>query len=132
MDTHYHLVVETPAPNLSEGMHRLNSLYAQTFNRRHRVEGHLFQGRFHSVLVQGNWHLLELSRYVALNPVRAGLCAAARDWRWSSCGAMLGQTRPRRFLTTDFVLSQFGHDVARGRQAFEAFLRGAVLEPRPP
>ena len=132
MRNHYHLVIETPAPNLSEGMHRLNSLYAQRFNRRHGVDGHLFQGRFHSVLVDAGWHLLELSRYVVLNPVRAGLCAAARDWRWSSCRAMVGLARPRRFLTIEFLLSQFGRDMLRAREAFDAFARDGVLQPRPP
>ena len=132
MKNHYHLLVETPTPNLSEGMHRLNFLYAQHFNRRHGVAGHLFQGRFHSVLVQGTRHLLELSRYVVLNPVRAGLCRAARDWRWSSCPAFLGLTRPPRFLTIEFLLSQFGPDVPRARKAFGAFVLDAVLLPRPP
>jgi REP element-mobilizing transposase RayT len=79
MPNHYHLLVETPEANLSEGMHRLGFLYAQWFNRRHDVDGHLFQGRFGARLVESNYHLLETARYIVLNPVRAGLCRHAGD-----------------------------------------------------
>jgi putative transposase len=84
MTNHFHLVIETPVANLSLGMHRLNFTYAQYFNARHSVDGHLFDGRFHSVLVESESQLLELLRYVAFNPVRAGLCARPSEWRWSS------------------------------------------------
>src|SRR5438874_2291483 len=84
MTNHYHLLVETPEANLSAGFHRLNFLYAQWFNRRHGLDGHLFQGRFHSVLIERQEHLIELARYIVLNPVRAGLCGHPGEWRWSS------------------------------------------------
>ncbi len=73
MTNHYHLVVETVEANLSAGMRQLNGLYTQRFNRRHGQVGHLFQGRYKAILVQKEAHLLELSRYVVLNPVRAGM-----------------------------------------------------------
>ncbi|RRQ21110.1 transposase [Thiohalobacter thiocyanaticus] len=73
MTNHYHLVVETPEANLSRGMRQLNGVYTQTFNRRHGLVGHLFQGRFKGILVEREAYLLELSRYVVLNPVRAGM-----------------------------------------------------------
>ena len=73
MDNHYHLVVETPQANLSRGMRQLNGVYTQIFNRRHGRVGHLFQGRYKAVLVEKESYLLELARYVVLNPVKAGL-----------------------------------------------------------
>ncbi len=76
MENHYHLVVETPEGNLSKGMRQLNGVYTQTYNRRHRQVGHLFQGRYKAILVDAEAYLLELARYVALNPSRAQIEAA--------------------------------------------------------
>jgi REP element-mobilizing transposase RayT len=128
MPNHYHLVLETPEPNLSDGMHRLNFLTAQSFNRRHEVDGHLFQGRFHSPLVESDRHLLELSRYVVLNPVRAGLVRHPADWRWSSYRAAVGLAPQPAFLTLDTVLGYFVGDEAAARRRYDAF----VLESMPP
>jgi REP element-mobilizing transposase RayT len=83
METHYHLMVETPEPNLSAGIHQLNGYYAQLFNRRHGRVGALFQGRFHAVLVETDEHLATARAYIAANPVRAGICARPEDWPWS-------------------------------------------------
>jgi REP element-mobilizing transposase RayT len=80
MPNHVHFVVQTPAADLSEGMHRINGMYARAFNARHDVEGHLFGSRFHAVVVESDWHLLELFRYLALNPARAGLCRLPQQW----------------------------------------------------
>ena len=77
--SHFHLMVEIPDKSLSTGMQQLSGLHAQRFNRKHELDGHLFQGRFHSVLVESDWHLLSLARYLVLNPVRAGLCTRASD-----------------------------------------------------
>jgi REP element-mobilizing transposase RayT len=84
MTNHYHLVVETPAPNLAHGMRQLNGRYTQGFNFRHGRDGHLFQGRYKAILVDREPYLKEVCRYVVLNPVRAGLAPDARAWRWSS------------------------------------------------
>jgi REP element-mobilizing transposase RayT len=84
MTNHFHLLFETPAANLSAGMHLLNSNYAHYFNERHRVDGHLFDRRFASRLVETEEHLLEVLRYIAFNPVKAGHCEHPRDWPWSS------------------------------------------------
>ena len=73
MGNHYHILIETIAANLSQGMRHLNGVFTQSTNRRHRRVGHLFQGRFKGILVEKDSHLLELSRYVVLNPVRAGM-----------------------------------------------------------
>jgi putative transposase len=125
MPNHYHVVLETPEANLSAGMHRLNSTYAHWFNVRHSVEGHLFQGRFHAVLIESEWHLLELARYVVLNPVRAGLCVQAGEWPWSSYSALVGRRRPPPFLYPQRVLGYFGRDRESALRAFEVFVRDA-------
>jgi REP element-mobilizing transposase RayT len=93
MTNHCHLVVETPQRTLGLGMRRLAGRYAQTFNRRHGTYGHLFQERYGSVLVESNVHFAQLLRYVALNPVSAGLCTDAAQWRWSSHRSMLNGSR---------------------------------------
>jgi REP element-mobilizing transposase RayT len=127
MGNHYHLVVETPKANISAGMQRLNGLYAESFNRRHRLSGHLFQGRFFSTLIELDTHLLELARYVVLNPVRAGLCPDAADWMWSSYRATAGLERRPRLLTQTRILAQFGRERDRARLAYAAFVREGLL-----
>jgi putative transposase len=124
MTNHYHLVFETVHPNLSLGMQRLNSRYAQWFNQRHGAEGHLFRGRFHAVLVETDSHLVELSRYLALNPIRAGLCQSPADWRWSSYRAIFidEQWSPR--LSWAKVLSYFDANPQRAREALRSFVEG--------
>lgn len=116
LGNHYHLLVETPKPNLSRGMRQLNGMYAQSFNRRHRRVGHLFQARFHATLVERGEHLLAVCSYVPLNPVRAGLCAEPADWRWSSYRPTIGLDPPG-LLAVDRLLAYFGEsrEVARER-----------------
>jgi REP element-mobilizing transposase RayT len=128
MTNHFHLLVETPVESLSLGMQRLNGAYAQAFNRRHGYDGHLFQGRFHSVAVESDWHLFELSRYIVLNPVRAGLCAHPGAWRWSSYRALVA--RPANAPAgqeLDGLLAQFADDARLARQRYEAFVADARL-----
>ena len=108
MTNHYHLLLETPGANLSRGMRELNGLYAQCFNRRNDRVGHVFQGRFKGILVQRESHLLELARYIVLNPVRAGMECAAEDYRWSSLRATLGLVPPPPWLALDALLEPFG------------------------
>ena len=122
MTNHYHFVVETPQANLSKGMRQLNGVYTQYFNRRHGLVGHLFQGRFKAILVERDAYLLELSRYVVLNPVRAGMVAEPGAWRWSSYGAMVGLVASRPWLETDWLLAQFGSNRSRARQGYAAFV----------
>jgi REP element-mobilizing transposase RayT len=83
MPNHYHLIVETPLVRLSSGLHGLNSVYAQAFNERHGRSGHLFGSRFASFVIRDEEHLHDACEYVLQNPVRAGLCDDAADWRWS-------------------------------------------------
>ncbi len=90
MDNHYHILVETAEGNLSLGMRQLNGVYTQKSNRRHGLFGHVFQGRYKAILVQKDAYLLELSRYVVLNPVRAGMVSDVHEWQWSSYNVMIG------------------------------------------
>jgi putative transposase len=122
MTTHYHLLVRTPMANLAAGMQRLNSCYAQEFNRRHGEEGHRFLRRYHDVLVEDESHALELLRYIAMNPVRAGACRDAKRWPWSSYPAFIGEAAPPSFLTVDWVLAYFGNDRKRSARRLAAFV----------
>jgi REP element-mobilizing transposase RayT len=108
MPNHYHLLLQTPEPNLSRGMHQLNGTYTQRLNRRHDRVGHLFQGRFKAILVDREGHLLELARYVVLNPVRAAMVHDPEEYRWSSLGATLGRARAERWLTVGPLVRHFG------------------------
>lgn len=91
MSNHYHIVVETVEGNLSSGMRQLNGVYTQRFNATHQRVGHVFQGRYKGILVEKDSYLLELSRYVVLNPVRANMVINAGKWRWSSYRDMAGE-----------------------------------------
>jgi putative transposase len=122
MSNHYHLVIETPEPNLSKGMQLLNGVYTQRFNRVTRRTGHVFQGRFKAILVEKESHLLELARYVVLNPVRAKMVRSAKDWPWSSYRATAGQVEVPKFLTADWILSQFGGSRASAVRAYCRFV----------
>ncbi len=122
MGNHYHLVVETPEPNLSRGMRQLNGIYTQGFNRRHGRTGHLMQGRYKAILVERETHLLALLRYVVRNPVRAGLVRRAGAWRWSSFRAAAGEAERPAWLETSWTLEQFGREAARARRRYREFV----------
>jgi REP element-mobilizing transposase RayT len=124
MGNHYHLLVETPEPTLSRGMHRLNGFHTQKFNARHGRVGHLFQGRFKSILVEKETHLLELVRYIVLNPVRAGVARDAGAWRWSNYRATAGIALVPPFLHVAWTRSQFGTGAAALRRYREFVARG--------
>ncbi len=122
MSNHYHLLIETPVPSLSRGMQLLNGIYTQSFNREHKRSGHVFQGRFKAILVEKESHLLELARYIGLNPVRAMMVRSACDWPWSSYRATVGRVEVPRFLTVDWILSQFVSTRTEAIQAYRRFV----------
>lgn len=135
MTNHYHLLLETPHGELAAGMRHLNGVWSQCFNRRHRRVGHMFQGRYKAIMVERESYLLELSRYVVLNPVRAGMVADAADYSWSSHTAMLARSdmfspvpQPA-WLETDVVLKQFGATRRKAVAAYVAFVRAGVGLP---
>ncbi|MBI3343674.1 MAG: transposase [Gammaproteobacteria bacterium] len=131
MDNHYHLLIETHAPTLSKGMKFLNGTYTQYYNRQHQRVGHVFQGRFKAILVQKDTYLLELARYVALNPVRARMVRSARDWPWSSYRATAGHEESPACLTTDWVLGGFAKTKNVAQQHYRDFVQQGKGQPSP-
>lgn len=134
MSNHYHLLVETPEVGLSRGMKWLNQMYAEGLNERHHRVGHLFQGRFKSILVEREGHLLELIRYIVLNPVRCHAVAFAGDYEWSNYRATAGLQPAPAWLEIDWTLDQFGAgNRARAHEAYRRFVadaRGASYNPK--
>ena len=122
MRNHVHLLVETPAVNLGEGIQRLHGRYAQKFNERHRRSGHVFQGRYGAVRVTSDEQLWTTTRYVALNPVAAGLCERPEDWRWSSHAAVLGGGTPA-WLDVARLLSYFAGLGGEPRERYADLVR---------
>jgi REP element-mobilizing transposase RayT len=131
MGNHYHLLLETPEPNLSRGMRQLNGTYTQRFNRRHERVGHLLQGRFHAVIVDRERYLLELSRYIALNPIRAGFVPEPAEWRWSSYRATSGTEATPPWLTVDPILEHFAADARTARERYRRFVDDGRNFPSP-
>ncbi len=123
MSNHYHMVVETPEPNLSAGMRQLNGVYTQAFNRRHNRVGHLYQGRFKAILIDRDSYLLELLRYVVLNPVRAGMAKSVSEWPWSSYHAVMGTQAKPQWLETQWALQQFGVQQKTQRSRYAEFVQ---------
>jgi len=130
MDNHYHLLVETPKANLSLGMRQLNGVYTQAFNRRHRRVGHLYQGRFKAILVEKDAYLLELCRYVVLNPLRVKEKARLGNSNWSSYAATAGLEAVPKLLTVDWLLSQFGRRRSEAQARYRQFVKEG-LDDRP-
>ena len=117
MGNHYHLVAETRRANLGRWMHWLSTAYTVYFNRRHRLVGHLFQGRYKSIVVEAEGYLLSLSRYVHLNPVRGKWIGRGdpverrkrlRQWRWSSYRGYSGLAKPEPWVNQEQVLGEIG------------------------
>ena len=126
MTNHYHLLVETPDGNLSKGMRHLNGVYTQATNRRHARTGHLFQGRFQGILVDKDPYLLELTRYVVLNPVRGGMVRQPENWPWSSYRAMTGKTPAPAWLATDGILALFAKRRTTAQQRYSEFVKQGI------
>lgn len=126
MSNHYHLLIETPTGNLVAGMRRLNGVYTQAFNRRHQRVGHVMQGRYKSILVEKDTYLLELARYIVLNPVRAKMVGDPANWQWSSYRATLGKVPCPDWLDVRWLLEQFGDAPEVARDAYRRFVRAGV------
>jgi putative transposase len=126
LGTHYHLLVTTPEPNLAVGMKRLNGMHAQALNDRHEQFGSLFRQRYQTQLVETEGHLLATLRYIALNPVRAGLSRRPADWRWSSYPAAIGWAAPALSLDLGSVRALFAADTAVARSRLQAFVEDGL------
>jgi len=130
MENHYHLMLETPRGNLSQAMHHINSAYTVSSNLRNKRVGHLFQGRYKSILIDSEAYALEVSRYLHLNPARAGIAGDPFTYRWSSLGAYVGRRVVPDWLTTDYVLSYFRRPESRRRIAYRRFVASGMRGTR--
>lgn len=128
MSNHYHLLVETPHPNLSQAIKWINVSYAAYFNRKRRRKGHLFQGRFKSILVDADEYLKHLSRYIHLNPLRAEIVNMLPEYKWSSYLAFIGKAKVHDWLETDWMLSLFGKKRKLAAKNYQAFVEMVDIE----
>jgi putative transposase len=126
MTNHYHIVVETADGNLANGMRQLNGVYTQYVNRTHQRVGHVFQGRYKAIHVDAESHLLELARYVVLNPVRASMVKSVQDWPWCSYPAMVGDMPRPLWLQTDSILGKFGTQRIRAVAGYMDFVQAGI------
>lgn len=131
MTNHYHALIETIDPTLAQGMQQLNGHYSRYFNRRHNVAGHVFQGRYHAILVDKQSYLLELSRYIVLNPVRAGIVTSLDEWLWSSHFYYSEDAQPPFWLEREWLLGQFGQSRAQAVTRYRNFILAGVGKPSP-
>jgi putative transposase len=129
LSTHYHLLVETPEPDLAAGMQYLNGRYGQRVNWRREEKGHVFEARYHSMLVERDSHRLELHRYIALNPVRAGLVAFPEDWPWSSYCCLLELAPSPAFLDIVGALRDFAAPIDEARRRLRRFVADGLSSP---
>jgi REP element-mobilizing transposase RayT len=128
LSTHYHLLFMTPQPDLAAGMQWLNGRFAQWANWQREEETHVFGGRYGARRVTTEAHALEVHRYIALNPVRAGLVRDPRDWPWSSLASLLGERPPEAFLDVRGALEMFGTDLASARRRLRKFVWDGLRE----
>ena len=122
MSNHYHLLLQTPMGNLSRIMRHVNGVYTQRYNRRKKFDGQLFRGRYKSILVEEDSYLLELLRYIHLNPVRAGICTHVADYRWSSHCGYLSKSEKWLWLHKDFLLAMFDDKPETATMKYKEFI----------
>ncbi|MBU2509011.1 MAG: transposase [Patescibacteria group bacterium] len=131
LNNHYHILIETPDANLSAGMKQLNGNYAQIYNKTHSRVGHLFGGRFGSIIIEKDPHLFEVARYVVLNPVRAGLVDQPKNWIWSSYHATAGLDKTPDFLNTKWTLELFSNSEKKAREEYKYFVSDGIKASSP-
>jgi REP-associated tyrosine transposase len=129
MDNHYHLLIETPKGNLSQIMRGLNGRYTRFFNRTRQRMGHVFQGRYKAIIVQKDSYLLELSRYIILNPVRAGKVVAPENYSWSSYCATIGLQVCPDWLAADNLLSFFENQRIEAIRLYKVYVSQGINQP---
>ncbi|MDD2273920.1 MAG: transposase [Desulfuromonadaceae bacterium] len=126
MSNHYHLLLETPEGNLSQIMRHINGAYTTYFNIKRKRAGHLFQGRFKAILVEADEYAVELSRYIHLNPVRAGMVESPGEYLWSSFQSYIGQSKVPDWLKTDFILGYFGKSKLDAAKKYGVFVEELI------
>jgi REP element-mobilizing transposase RayT len=128
MDNHYHLILETPRANLLRVMHALNGRYTGYFNRSYKRSGHLFQGRYKGILVERDAYLLQLSRYVHLNPVRARVVERPEQYTWSSYLGYVRKAKEQEWVEHGWIMSQFSNDPHTARRKYREYTEDALKE----
>ena len=123
MSNHYHLLIQTPSGNLSRGMRHVNGVYTQRYNRRRNIDGQLFRGRYKSVLVQEDSHLLELLRYIHRNPVTAHMCNAVDDYLWSSHHGYISSAKKWDWLNKGTLLEMFSKEQNEAKRRYQNFVQ---------
>ena len=126
MSNHYHLLLETPNGNLSQIMRHINGAYTTYFNIESKRAGHLFQGRFKAILIEADAYAAELSRYIHLNPVRAGVVEEPGEYPWSSFNSYVGQNKAPNWLKIDFILGYFGKNGAEAGKSYRTFVEELI------
>jgi len=124
MGNHYHLLIRTPSGNLSRVMRHLNGVYTQRYNRLEKIDGPLFRGRYKAILVDADSYLLNVSRYIHLNPVAAGMVKKAAQYPWSSYPVYIGKTQEPFWLTTSDTLSMTGQ--RQQKQRYQSFVEQGI------
>lgn len=130
MNNHYHLLLETPRGNLSKIMHNINSAYTAYFNVKYMRAGHLFQGRYKAILVDADAYAGELSRYIHLNPVRAGIVDMPEEYVWSSYQFHIGKKKFPEWLSIDFIQKYFEHNILTPQKNYANFVMTGISEKR--
>jgi REP element-mobilizing transposase RayT len=128
MDNHYHLFLETPRGNLSQIMHHINGAYTTYFNVKRDRSGHLFQGRYKALLVDADEYAVELSRYIHLNPVRAGIVPSPEEYKWSSCQYYTGKIKSPEWLEESLILGYFGKKRKSACKSYRDFVYSVIDE----
>jgi REP element-mobilizing transposase RayT len=128
MGNHYHLLLETPSANVSQILRHINGAYTTYFNTKRDRSGHLFQGRFKAILVNADQYAVELSRYIHLNPVRAGVARHPEEYLWSSCAYYTGGKRKPDWLSLDFILNYFDSTVSSSQSQYREFVNASVTK----
>ncbi|MEA3222339.1 MAG: transposase [Thermodesulfobacteriota bacterium] len=122
MGNHYHLLIETPKGNITRVMHFLNATYTGYFNKKYKRVGHLFQGRYKGILIEKESYSVSVSRYIHLNPKRAGLVKRPEEYRWSSYPDYIGKGKKKTWLTCEWILGRYSRDKAKARRRYKAFV----------
>jgi putative transposase len=129
MGNHYHLLLTAPQGELAKAMHYIGSAYGSYLRRQKGWIGHVFAGRYKSLCVEKEGYLLELSRYIHLNPMRAGLEAKVADYKWSSYGYYIGEKERPGWLNTDWLLAEYGPDRKAAWKKYKGFMEAAIGNP---
>jgi putative transposase len=130
MDNHYHLIIQTPKANIAQIMHYINASYVMYYNKKHKRNGPLYQGRYKSFLVEADEYLYQLSRYIHLNPIRAKIVGRPEDYGWSSYVYFIRKEKPKKWLETNFISSSFASSAKKARRAYEDFVLAGIQKEK--